>query len=140
MLKPPNNILLVEDDEIDVMNIQRAFKKNNITSKLQIVGNGVEALSLLRGENTSNILLPDLILLDLNMPKMSGLEFLYEIRKDKNLRSLMVVILTTSNNESDIKMAYNYNVAGYIVKPIDFNALVEVVKILDNYLSLCLLQ
>ena len=135
MLRKPNSVLLVEDDEIDVMNIQRAFKKNNITNNLQVASNGLEALSILRKNGAKAF--PDLILLDLNMPKMGGLEFLDELRKDQNLRSLMVIILTTSSDERDIKMAYKYNVAGYIIKPVDFNALVQAIKVLDNYLSLC---
>lgn len=133
-----NSILLVEDDEIDVMNIQRAFRKNNITYKIQIANNGLEALSFLhQTKKDGNKLLPKFILLDLNMPKMNGLEFLSEIRKDIHLHSLIVFVLTTSSDERDIKMAYQYNVAGYIVKPVDFNSLVQALKVLDNYLSIC---
>ncbi|MBI4852111.1 MAG: response regulator [Acidobacteria bacterium] len=133
-----NSILLVEDDEIDVMNIQRAFRKNNITYKIQIANNGLEALSFLhQTKKDGNNLLPKFILLDLNMPKMNGLEFLSEIRKDIHLHSLIVFVLTTSSDERDIKMAYQYNVAGYIVKPVDFNSLVQALKVLDNYLSIC---
>lgn len=137
MLKKSNKVLLIEDDEVDAMNIQRAFKKNNITDKLEVVSNGLDALSFLKQEVAVTSILPKLVLLDLNMPKMNGLEFLAEIRKDEDLRSLIVVVLTTSNDERDIKMAYRYNVAGYIVKPVDFNSLVQAVKILNGYLSLC---
>jgi hypothetical protein len=91
------HILLVDDDEVDVMNVQRAFKKNNIINPLYIAGNGLEALELLRGSATTPPI-PNtrrLILLDLNMPKMNGLEFLRTIREDPELRHLTVVVLTT---------------------------------------------
>ena len=103
------NILLVEDDSVDVMNVQRAFAKNNITNPLHIAFNGVEALSLLRGTNgkpklTTN---PRIILLDINMPKMNGLEFLRELRNDPELKSISVFIMTTSNDDQDKIEAYN---------------------------------
>src|SRR5688572_1957253 len=87
------NILLVEDDELDVMNVQRAFKKNNVVNPLYVAGNGVEALEMLRGQRQPS--LPRerrLILLDLNMPKMGGIEFLKELRADPDLRSATVVV------------------------------------------------
>jgi CheY-like chemotaxis protein len=135
MLKRSGRVLLVEDDEIDVMNIQRAFKKNDIKHRIEIANNGLEALSLLR--NSSSLVLPELVLLDLNMPKMNGLEFLEEVRKDEFLRSLLVIILTTSNDEKDIKTAYKYNVAGYVVKPVNFESLVQAIGVLNKYLSIC---
>src|SRR5207237_10702795 len=120
------HILLVDDDEVDVMNVQRAFKKNNIVNPLYIAANGLEALDLLRGQGVKAIPGPRrLILLDLNMPKMSGLEFLRAIREDPELRHLTVVVLTTSDDERDRIEAYNLNVAGYIIKPVTFAAFVE---------------
>jgi CheY-like chemotaxis protein len=120
------------------MNVQRAFKKNNINDPLHVANDGVEALAKLRGEGTDKITpSPRLIILDINMPKMGGLEFLEELRKDNQLRYLTVVILTTSNDERDIKAAYQYNIAGYIVKPVCFEEFVKTIKVLNDYLSLC---
>jgi CheY-like chemotaxis protein len=135
---PVLSILLVEDDEVDVMNVQRALKKNNANSSLYRAANGLEALTLLR---TNTELTKDphtrlLILLDLNMPKMSGLEFLKELRSDPGLCHLSVVILTTSKQDSEIAAAYKYNVAGYIVKPITFSNFVETVDVLNRYWAL----
>jgi CheY-like chemotaxis protein len=109
------NILLVEDDEVDVMNVKRAFKKNNITNPLFICNNGLEALSFLRGERDASITeMPKIILLDLNMPKMGGIEFLREIRKDDHLKNISVFVMTTSNEDKDKVDAFDLNVAGYI--------------------------
>lgn len=128
------HILLVDDDEVDVMNVQRAFKKNNILNPLYVATNGLEALDLLRGRGVAAIPGPRrLILLDLNMPKMSGLEFLRAIRDDPALRSLTVVVLTTSDDERDRIEAYNLNVAGYILKPVTFTAFVEAMATLNKY-------
>jgi hypothetical protein len=132
------NILLIEDDEVDVMNVQRALKKNSATSCLYRAANGIEALTMLRNnihitkESNSKLL----ILLDLNMPKMGGLEFLQELRSDLDLRHLPVVILTTSKQDSDLVRAYEYNVAGYIVKPLNFSNFLETIDLLNRYWSL----
>jgi CheY-like chemotaxis protein len=132
------NILLVEDDEVDVMNVQRALKKNNSDSTLYRAANGIEALAMLR--TNSQITTPDnsrlLILLDLNMPKMGGLEFLRELRADPTLSKLPVVILTTSMQDSDLATAYQYNVAGYLIKPITFSNFVEMIDVLTRYWSM----
>lgn len=131
------NILLIDDDEIDVMNVDRAFKKNNIINPLYVAHNGLEGLDLLRG--TGEGAMPRerrLVLLDLNMPKMNGLEFLREVRSDPELRALTVIVLTTSADERDKVEAYNLNVAGYIVKPVTFLAFVEAVSALNKYWSL----
>ena len=128
------HILLVDDDEVDVMNVQRAFKKNNIINPLYVANNGLEALALLRGHGTAAIPGPRrLILLELNMPKMNGLEFLRAIRDDPELRPLTVVVLTTSDDERDRIEAYNLNVAGYILKPVTFTAFVEAMATLNKY-------
>ena len=132
------NILLVEDDEVDVMNVQRALKKNNSTAILSLAANGIEALAMLRSHHhipqTHNSKL--LILLDLNMPEMGGLEFLKELRADPALRKLPVVILTTSMQDSEIAAAYEYHVAGYIIKPIGFSSFVEKIDALNRYWSM----
>lgn len=132
------NILLVEDDEVDVMNVQRAFKKNNITNPLYFASNGLEALSILRGSDRQ-LNIPQgrrLILLDLNMPKMNGIEFLKQLRLDENLKSIPVIVLTTSNEDKDKVEAYKFNVAGYILKPVTFSSFVETVATMNKYWTL----
>jgi CheY-like chemotaxis protein len=130
------NILLVEDDELDVMNVQRAFRKNNVVNPLYVAGNGVEALEMLRGKREPHVPRDRrLILLDLNMPKMGGIEFLKEVRADPELRATTVVVLTTSDEERDKVKAYDLNVAGYIVKPVTVAAFVEIMATLNKYWS-----
>lgn len=134
------NILLVEDDEVDVMNVLRAFKKINITNPVYVATNGIEALSMLRSSNNEPPQVPTarrLILLDLNMPKMGGIEFLVELRSDPQLKPTPVVVMTTSNQDQDRVEAYNLNVAGYILKPITFTNFVELMATLNNYWTLC---
>jgi hypothetical protein len=133
------NVLLVEDDEVDVMNVRRAFKKGNITNPLHVAGNGLEALVMLRGGDDRLSAVPAhrrLILLDLNMPKMGGLEFLSALRSDPALKSIPVVVLTTSNQDRDRVEAYHFNVAGYILKPVTFANFTEVMMMLNRYWSL----
>ena len=127
------NILLVEDDELDVMNVQRAFRKNNILNPLHVAGNGLEALEMLRGDAMPKD--RRLILLDLNMPKMGGIEFLRELRADPDLRATTVVVLTTSDEERDKVKAYDLNVAGYILKPVTLAAFIEIMAALNKYWS-----
>jgi CheY-like chemotaxis protein len=134
------NILLVEDDEVDVMNVKRAFKKVNINNPLYLATNGLEALSMLRGSQGQPPEVPldrRLILLDLNMPKMGGIEFLQELRSDSQLRGTPVVVMTTSNQDKDRVEAYNLNVAGYILKPVTFNNFIELMATLNKYWTLC---
>ena len=135
----PLHILLVEDDSVDVMNVQRAFKKNNIENPLHVAFNGVEALNMLRGTNGKPKLnpLPGIILCDINMPKMNGIEFLKELRNDEELKSSSVFIMTTSNDDQDKFDAYKLNVAGYVLKPLSFEKFVSAVSILNNYWKLC---
>jgi len=128
------NILLVEDDEVDVMNVRRAFKKNNITNPMWVAGNGLEALEMLRSGTVPKE--RRLILLDLNMPKMNGIEFLRELRADQDLVSASVVVLTTSNDERDKVEAYNLNVAGYLLKPVTIVSFVELMATLHKYWTL----
>ena len=132
------NILLVEDDEVDVMNVKRAFKKNNITNPLYMAANGLEALVMLRGNGNPPVIPLDrrLVLLDINMPKMNGIEFLRELRADPQLKPIPVIILTTSNEDRDKVEAYNLNVAGYILKPVAFSSFVEAVATLNKYWAL----
>jgi CheY-like chemotaxis protein len=128
------NVLLVEDDEVDVMNVKRAFEKNHIMNPLYLATNGIEALELLRGNDIPAS--RRLVLLDLNMPRMNGIEFLQELRKDPELASTTVVVLTTSNDERDKVEAYSLNVAGYILKPVTFDNFCEAMVALNKYWSL----
>jgi CheY-like chemotaxis protein len=132
------NILLVEDDEVDIMNVERAFKKASIKNPLYIARNGIEALIMLRGGNEKLVEVPSdrrLILLDINMPKMSGLEFLQTIRADKELKLTPVVMLTTSNQDKDMIEAFDLNVAGYLLKPVTFSRFVDLITTLNRYWS-----
>ena len=130
------SLMLVDDDEVDVMSVRRAFKKINITNELHVAGNGVEALSMLRGQNGYEKVTPRIVLLDLNMPKMGGLEFLQHVRQDPDLRPITVVVLTTSNDDKDKIQAYGLNVAGYIVKPVTPGNFVEAMATFDKYWTL----
>ena len=128
------NILLVEDDQVDVMNVKRAFDRNRIGNPLFVAGDGVEGLEMLRSGK-----IPDerrLVLLDLNMPRMNGIEFLRELRADKDLHLTPVVVLTTSDDERDKIDAYNLNVAGYLLKPVTFVNFVETMAALNKYWAL----
>jgi CheY-like chemotaxis protein len=128
------NILLVEDDQVDVMNVKRAFDKNRIANPLFVASNGLDALRMLR----SNVVPEDrrIVLLDLNMPKKNGLEFLRDLRADPKLHPTVVIVLTTSNDERDKIDAYNLNVAGYLLKPVTFVNFVEVMAALNKYWTL----
>src|SRR5690349_21087541 len=115
-----NVILLVEDDELDVISVQRSLKKLDQEYELHNAYNGVEALELLRGRKGHDAITPDVILLDLNMPKMNGIEFLKELRKDERLKDVKVFIMTTSGEESDRKEADQLGISGYLIKPLNF--------------------
>lgn len=128
------NILLVEDDEVDVMNVQRAFRTNKISNPLFVAENGEEALRMLRGGQVPRE--RRLVLLDLNMPRMNGIEFLRALRADPELGLTTVVVLTTSNDERDRVEAYQLNVAGYILKPVTFHNFCEAMSTLNKYWSL----
>jgi len=126
-LKP---ILLVEDGRVDTMITQRAFKELKIPNQLLATGNGEEALAYLKDENTEQ---PCLVLLDLNMPRMNGIEFLEIIKQDDNLKKIPVIILTTSNEKKDKIESFRLSVAGYMVKPIEYKQFVEMIKTIDVY-------
>jgi hypothetical protein len=128
------NILLVDDDELNVLNVQRALRKNNISNALYVASNGVEALDILR-DNGATPMPSDrrIVLLDLNMPRMGGIEFLRHVRADPQLRRTTVVVLSSSDEESDKVAAYTLNVAGYIVKPVTMNGFVEIMETLNKY-------
>ena len=135
MLNSDAGILLVEDDRVDIMTVQRAFKKN-ISNPLYIARTGLEALAMLRGDGCPRIYPPpELILLDLNLPKMSGIEFLRELRADPALKSLRIIVLTSSNEPRDREAAFRYEVDDYIVKPHSFEefsrAMAAVIELWD---------
>jgi CheY-like chemotaxis protein len=130
-------ILLAEDDDDQVLLIQRAFQQANFLNPLQVVTNGEEAISYLQGEgryaNRAEYPLPALVLLDLDMPRKGGLAVLQWIRQQPELRALRVVVLTCSNNSEDVTRAYQLGVNSYLVKPLDFPNFVEVTRALKGY-------
>ena len=127
-------ILLVEDDQMDVMNVQRELRKNNIDVPLTIARNGREALNLLRGENGQHrISRPSVVMLDLNMPRMNGLELLEILRSDPDFVGLNVFIMTTSDLESDRLKAQRLAVSGYIIKPLSFDTFGEGGTTIDGF-------
>jgi CheY-like chemotaxis protein len=125
----PIVVLLVEDDPGDVVLIQEAFEHNKVRNRLHVVGDGVEAMRFLRdgGER------PDLVLLDLNLPRKDGREVLEEIKTDPALRSIPVVVLTTSKAEEDILRSYDLHANAYVTKPVDFGRFIEVVRQIDEF-------
>jgi len=130
----PLNIFLVEDDDIDVMNVKRAFDKAHISNPIYVAHDGLEALEKLRkGEIPSH---RRLILLDLNMPRMNGIEFLRELRRDPEFASTPVVVLTTSRMDRDKVESYKLNVAGYLLKPVTFGTFCELMVTLNKYWTL----
>jgi CheY-like chemotaxis protein len=127
------SILLVEDDVVDVMTVKRALKDINVTNPLIVVGDGEEALEYLRGSKNTK---PGIILLDLNMPKMNGIEFLKVAKKEEALRSIPVIVLTTSREEQDKIDSFDLSVAGYMIKPVDYQQFVEVIRTINLYWTL----
>lgn len=126
-------ILLVEDDRVDAMTVKRALKEIKVINRLDIVNDGEEALTFLKNPENDN---PGIILLDLNMPRMSGIEFLKIVKRDDNLKKIPVIILTTSKEDEDKVDSFNLGVAGYMIKPVDYQKFVEVVKTIDLYWTL----
>ena len=133
-------ILVVEDDEVDVGDILRAFKKNRITNPIYVASNGEEALAFLRHEgpysDREDKMLPGIILLDINMPVMNGIEFLRIIKADNEFKKIPVIVLTTSKEDNDRVESFKLSVAGYIIKPVDFEKFVEAVKTFELYWTL----
>ena len=128
------SILLVEDDQVDVMTIKRAFSDIHITNPVSVCENGVKALEYLQNPENE---IPGIILLDLNMPKMNGIEFLQEINKDSRLKLIPVVVLTTSKEEQDKIETYKLGVAGYMIKPVDYLQFVEIIRTIHLYWTIC---
>ena len=131
----PFDILLVEDEPADANLVRSALKQNKVLCNLHVAQDGVDALSFLRRQEEcyKDAPQPDLILLDLNMPRMNGREFLAEIKKDPLLSGIPVVVLTTSDVERDVVVSYKLGAAGYITKPVDMEQFIDAIRQLDNY-------
>ena len=127
-------ILLVDDDKVDTMAVRRSFRELNITNPVIATRNGIEALECLRGENgREKVPSPCLVLLDLNMPRMGGIEFLGELRNDPLLRRTLVFVMTTSEAEEDRMRAYDKNVAGYVLKHRPGQSFLDAIGMLQHY-------
>ena len=131
----PFDILLVEDEPADAHLVRSALKEGKVLCHLHHVEDGIEALAFLRreGERYREAQKPDLILLDLNMPRMNGREFLAAVKADELLRGIPVVILTTSDVERDVEASYHLGAAGYITKPVDMEQFIDAVRQLGDY-------
>ena len=126
-------ILLVEDDSADVMIVEHALKDLNITNEMIHSANGEEALEYLNGKSNRK---PCIILLDLNMPRMNGIEFLKIVKSNEVLRKIPVIVLSTSQEEFDVAESFNLSVAGYMVKPVDYKQFVETIRAIKLYWTL----
>jgi len=126
----PITVLLVEDDPGDVLLVREAFDDHKLNNRLLVAADGVEAMELLRSADADR---PDLVLLDLNLPRKDGREVLAEIKSDKALRSIPVVVLTTSDAEEDILRSYDLHANAYVTKPVDFDRFIDVVRQIDDF-------
>jgi two-component system response regulator len=130
----PIEVLLVEDDPGDVLLTREAFEHNKVSNRLHVVNDGEQAMAFLRGEGVfGRAPRPDLILLDLNLPRKDGREVLAEIKSDPGLRVIPVVILTTSEAEEDILRSYHLHANAYVSKPVDFEQFIKVVRQIDDF-------
>ena len=132
-MRSSNPILLVEDDNVDVMTVKRALKDLNIKNRLVSTANGKEALEYLKNNGNKK---PCIILLDLNMPKMNGIEFLQIVKADDTLKKIPVIVLTTSSQQQDIVESFKLGVAGYIVKSVDYAEYTEAISTINLYWTL----
>ncbi|MHC4738496.1 MAG: response regulator [Planctomycetota bacterium] len=133
MMKNLKPILLVEDDSVDAMTVKRALKELNVTNQLVHSIDGEKALEYLKADDNKK---PCVILLDLNMPKMNGIEFLHAVKEDEKLKKTPVVVLTTSKEEDDVTTSFRFSVAGYMVKPVDYKKFVEAIRAINLYWTL----
>ena len=130
----PIDVLLVEDDEGDVLMTREALDEGKILNRLHVAGDGVEALAFLRREGEhADAARPDLILLDLNLPRVDGRQVLREIKADDDLRRIPVVVLTTSEAEEDVLRSYDLHANAYVSKPVDFDRFVTVIRQIDDF-------
>jgi len=126
-------ILLIEDDNVDVMTVERVFRDLKIANQLVSTSNGEQALEYLRTNGNKK---PCVILLDLNMPKMNGTEFLKIVKKDEALKKIPVVVLTTSSQQQDVVESFKLGAAGYMVKSVDYGKFVETIRTINLYWTL----
>jgi CheY-like chemotaxis protein len=130
----PIEVLLVEDDPGDVLMTQEAFEEHKVGNRLTVVSDGAEALAYLRREGRwADAVRPDLILLDLNLPRRDGREVLEEIKKDEDLGRIPVVVLTTSAADEDILRSYQLHANAYVTKPVDFERFISVIRQIDEF-------
>jgi CheY-like chemotaxis protein len=128
------DVLLVEDDAGDILLIEEAFADNKLRNRLHVVRDGVEALAFLRREGEyADAPQPDLVLLDLNLPRKDGREVLAEVKSDESLRQIPIVVLTTSKAEEDVLRSYKLHANAYVTKPVDFDRFIEVVRQIDEF-------
>jgi len=132
-MKNDKTILLVEDDIVDMMSVKRALRDLKVTNPLSHVENGEEALEYLKNPANEK---PAIILLDLNMPKMNGHEFLTIVKKDEDLKRIPVIVLTTSRGELDKIQSFDLGVSGYMIKPVDYQQFVDVMRTIRLYWTL----
>ena len=128
------DVLLVEDDPGDVLMTREAFEENKVANRLAVVSDGESAMTYLRKEGRyADAPTPDLVLLDLNLPRMDGREVLAAMKSDDNLRSIPVVVLTTSEAEEDVLRSYALHANAYVTKPVDFQRFIDVVRQIDDF-------
>ncbi|MEO0293164.1 MAG: response regulator [candidate division WOR-3 bacterium] len=132
-MKKKQAILLVEDDEVDIKSVERAFSDLRITNPLIVTHDGKEALNYLNNEKNKR---PGLILLDIKMPRMNGIEFLRIVKRKDKLKIIPIVILTTSKEEKDKMESFNLGIAGYMMKPVNYKDFVEVIRTIKMYWTL----
>lgn len=139
-MSDPVHILLVEDDEVDAMAVTRALREYRVANPITIARDGIEAMEYLRGENARKaVSRPNIVLLDINMPRMNGLEFLEALREDHDLADTVVFVLTTSDQEEDITAAYAKNIAGYMTKKNAGRDFLSLFRMLTEYWSIVIL-
>ena len=130
----PIEVLLVEDDEGDVLMTREALDEGKVFNRLNVVGDGVEAIAYLRREDRyAEVTRPDLVLLDLNLPKRDGRQVLEEVKADPELRRIPIVVLTTSEADEDVLRSYDLHANAYVTKPVDFDRFVEVIRQIDEF-------
>lgn len=132
------SILLLEDDELDLYSFERAIRKFNLPIEFYSAHNGIEALELLNGANRISV--PDIIVVDLNLPKMDGFEFMEEIRKDRRFDVVKIFVMTTSNEEKSRIRAESFKIEGYTIKPLNFNENTKRNSSMDNFMHFQILK
>lgn len=132
--RKPIDVLLVEDDPGDVLMTREAFQDHKVANRLSVVADGVSAMAFLRKEGEyADAPTPDLVLLDLNLPRMDGREVLHALKEDEALRAIPVVVLTTSEAEEDVVRSYSLHANAYVTKPVDFDRFIDVVRQIDEF-------